>query len=54
MSPRFIYMGSAQAAAQFDLTWVIVAVTGAVRLFIGAKEYTGSIQTGTRAISTTG
>jgi hypothetical protein len=47
MSPRFIYMGEgAQAAAQFDLTWVIaavmavsVAMTGAVRLFIGAKEY---------------
>jgi hypothetical protein len=45
MSPRFIYVGSAQAAAPFDVTWVIVAVIAVsvamagVWLFIGAKEY---------------
>jgi hypothetical protein len=44
-SPRFMYVGSAPAAAPFDVTWVIVTVIAAsvamagVWLFIGAKEY---------------
>ena len=45
MPPRFMYVGSAPAAAPFDVTWVIVTVIAAttamagVWLFIGAKEY---------------
>ena len=43
--PRFMYVGSAPAAAPFDVTWVIVAViavsaaTAGAWLFIGVKEY---------------
>lgn len=45
MPPRFMYVGSAPAAAPFDVTWVIVTVIAAsasmagLWLFIGAKEY---------------
>lgn len=45
MPPRFMYVGAAQAAAPFDVTWVIVTVIAAttamaeIWLFIGAKEY---------------
>lgn len=45
LPPRFMYVGATQAAAPFDVTWVIVTVIAAttamagIWLFIGAKEY---------------